>query len=72
MKWVCLHCTIAVPHVHGLFKVITWVTKSTSYSRVFWLSLYVQTNSAKFQPKTHKDKIKKIRLKDFKKEEKED
>ena len=26
----------------GHFKVITWVLKSSSYSRVFWFSLYVK------------------------------
>ena len=27
---------------NALLKVITWVQKSTSYSRVFWLSLYMK------------------------------
>ena len=34
--WVCLHCTIA-SYVHW---TITWVLRSTSYSRVLWLPQY--------------------------------
>jgi len=40
MKWVCLHCTICcVSCSRDDFK--SSVEKSSLYSRVFWLSLYI-------------------------------
>ena len=48
MKWVCTYnAQLLCLKFIGLFKVISCVQKSNSYSRVFWLSLYPFSESEK-------------------------
>ena len=35
MNWVCLHCTVAVSHLHLSIKSINFVRKSSSFSKCF-------------------------------------
>ena len=39
LNWSVFTAQLLCPMLIGLFKVVTWVKKSSSYFRVFWLSL---------------------------------